>query len=77
MPDIVAPSAGEINATVGGVVSGLATVTDTVAETVVLPALSYAFAVRLYVPLGTKVVFQLNVYGDAAAKEVPFKTPFA
>ena len=48
--------------TVGGVVSetGLATVTPTAAEVVVLPAASRAIARRVWAPFPAVVVFQLT-----------------
>ena len=62
VPESVAPAAGELTLTVGGVVSGtgLATVTLTAAEVVTLPAASRATARRAWVPLVAVVVFQLT-----------------
>ena len=53
---------GALTLTVGGVVSGtgLATVTLTAVEVVVLPAASRAIARRVWVPLVAVVVFQLT-----------------
>ena len=45
VPDTVAPPAGAVRDTLGGVVSGLLTVTDTVVDVCVLPAASLATAV--------------------------------
>ena len=58
VPPTVAPPAGAVIDTVGGVVSGLFTVTVTVVDVVVLPAASRATAVSVCVPLATVVVFQ-------------------
>src|SRR5207253_1723480 len=59
-PATVAPAAGAVIDTVGGVVSGteLVTVTLTAAAVAVLPAASRATAVTLCVPLLAVVVFQ-------------------
>jgi hypothetical protein len=60
VPDTVAPFAGEVIDTVGGVVSAggaLETVTVTAAEVLVLPAVSRAMAVTVCEPLLTPVVF--------------------
>ena len=61
-PDTVAPAAGAVTDTVGGVVSGVAleTVTLTAAEVVVFPAASRATAVSECVPLLTAVVFHVT-----------------
>src|SRR5439155_9581624 len=65
VPATVAPAAGAVIATVGGVVSGigLVTVTITAAEVAVLPAASRATAVTVWLPLALKVVFQDIEYG--------------
>ena len=62
LPRTVAPSAGELTLTVGGVVSGtgLATVTLTGVEVVELVAASRAIARRTWGPLAVVVVFQLT-----------------
>jgi hypothetical protein len=64
VPETVAPLAGLITLTVGGVVSAggaLETVTVTVAEVAVLPAASHAWAVSVCVPFATAVLFQETV----------------
>src|SRR6185295_3566031 len=69
-PDTVAPFAGDVMLTVGGVVSGggaFDTVTVTVAEVVRLPAASRALAVSWCEPLATAVVFQETEYGDVVS----------
>ena len=63
VPETVAPAAGEVMPTVGGVVSGagpLDTVMVTGAEVRTLPAASRATAVKVYDPFGTVVVFVLT-----------------
>ena len=62
VPARLAPAAGAVTETVGGVVSGtgLATVTLTAAEVVTLPAASRAIARRAWAPLVAVVVFQLT-----------------
>ena len=65
-PDTVAPAAGAVTDTVGGVVSGggwLDTVTATAVEVAWLPAASRARAVRLCEPLVPAVVGQVTEYG--------------
>src|SRR5439155_27373878 len=62
-PETVAPLAGAVMLTVGGVVSALATVTVTAADVVALPAASRARAVSVCDPLLVVVVFQLTTYG--------------
>ena len=57
-PDTVAPDAGAVMLTDGGVVSAFETVTLTGDEVVRLPAASRAVAVRVCEPLATVVVFQ-------------------
>ena len=47
VPDTLAPLAGAVRATVGGVLSGLFTVTVTVVDVCVLPAASLANAVSV------------------------------
>jgi hypothetical protein len=62
--ETVAPLAGAVTLTVGGVVSdggALETVTVATAEVAVLPAASQAWAVSVWVPLLTAVVFQETV----------------
>jgi hypothetical protein len=61
VPETVAPEAGDVMLTVGGVVSGggaFDTFTVTAADVVWLPAASRALAVRECEPLATVVVFQ-------------------
>jgi hypothetical protein len=61
VPETVAPEAGEVMLTDGGVVSGggaFDTVTVTAADILVLPAPSRALAVSECEPLATVVVFQ-------------------
>ena len=61
VPETVAPEAGEVMLTVGGVVSGggaFDTVTVTAVEVLWFPAASRALAVRKCEPLATVVVFQ-------------------
>src|SRR5439155_23091416 len=64
-PDTVAPAAGAVIDTAGGVVSGtgLFTVTLTAAEVAVLPAASRATAVKLWLPFALKAAFQETEYG--------------
>src|SRR5262249_17402204 len=58
-PDTVAPAAGELMLTVGGVVSRIELLTVTViCVLAVLPAASLAVAVRVCDPFATPVVFQ-------------------
>ena len=61
-PETVAPLAGAVMETVGGVVSeaALLTVTVTVAEVLVLPAASRATAVSVCEPLVAVVLFQVT-----------------
>ena len=61
-PETVAPLAGAVMETVGGVVSeaALLTVTVTVAEVLVLPAASRATAVSVCEPVATVVLFQVT-----------------
>src|SRR5206468_1428599 len=63
-PDTVAPDAGAVMLTEGGVVSAFDTVTLTGDEVVRFPAASRAVAVRVCEPLATVVVFQEIEYGD-------------
>src|SRR2546422_657399 len=58
VPATVAPFAGAVIATVGGVPSTLLTVTVTAVAVVVLLAASRATAVRTWLPLAVDVVFQ-------------------
>jgi hypothetical protein len=70
VPETVAPEAGEVMLTVGGVVSGggaFDTVTVTAAEVVELPAASRALAVRECEPLATVVVFHEVEYGEVVS----------
>jgi hypothetical protein len=77
VPETLAPLAGAVTLTAGGVVSGggaLETVTVTVADVAVLPAASHAWAVSVCVPFATVVLFQEAVYGaevSAAPRAVP------
>src|SRR5437660_11980248 len=61
---MVAPAAGLVRETVGGVVSLLLTVTVTAVEVVVLPVVSRARAVRVWAPL-SPMVSQETEYGAA------------
>src|SRR5262245_44621306 len=61
VPVRVAPPAGAVTETVGGVLSTLLTVTDTALEVAVFPAASRATADSEWLPLATSVVFQLAV----------------
>src|SRR5204862_27971 len=63
-PETVAPDAGAVMLTAGGVVSAFDTVTVTGEEVVRLPAASRAVAVRVCEPLPTVVVFQETELGD-------------
>src|SRR5206468_15417 len=63
-PDTVAPDAGAVMLTEGGVASVFETVTVTGDEVVRFPAASLAIAVRVCDPLPTVVVFQGIEYGD-------------
>ena len=63
VPETVAPSAGDVSATVGAVLSTLDTVTETPAEIVLLPAASRARAFKVCVPLTIVVVSQERLYG--------------
>jgi hypothetical protein len=65
-PARVAPEAGEVMETLGGVVS-LATVTVAAAEVARLPAASRATAVRVWAPLVAVVVFQGTAYGEVVS----------
>src|SRR5207249_2962471 len=67
VPDTVAPDAGALMLTAGGVVSAFDTVTLTGDEVVRFPAASRAVAVRVCEPLPTVVVFQDTEYGDAVS----------
>ena len=58
VPETVAPDAGAVRLTEGGVVSAFDTVTVTADEVVRLPAASRAVAVRVCEPFPTVVVFQ-------------------
>src|SRR2546426_6541291 len=66
VPETVAPDAGDVMLTVGGVVS-FDTVTVTGAEVVRLPAASRATAVMVCEPLLEVVVFQETEYGDVVS----------
>jgi hypothetical protein len=77
VPDTVAPFAGDVTLTVGGVVSGggpLDTVTVTAAEVVVLPAASRATAVSVWEPLLEAVVSTEIEYG-AVVSSAPSAIP--
>src|SRR5439155_13997548 len=76
VPATVAPAAGAVMETAGGVVSGtgLLTVTLTAAELAELPAASLATAVTLWLPLALTVVFQDIEYG-AVVTSAPRFTP--
>src|SRR5262249_55460772 len=74
VPDTVAPPAGLVIATDGGVVSALLTVTVTPADVVRLPAASRATAVSACEPLATVVVFHVKVYG-ATVRSAPTLAP--
>jgi vacuolar-type H+-ATPase subunit I/STV1 len=74
VPLTVALSAGLVMLVVGTVVSAFATVTVTLLDVVVLPLVSRATAVRVWVPSLTAVVFQLVEYGDAVSS-LPKLTP--
>src|SRR5206468_1108611 len=67
VPDTVAPDAGALMLTAGGVVSAFDTVMLTGDEVVRFPAASRAVAVRVCEPLPTVVVFQDTEYGDAVS----------
>ena len=73
VPLTVAPLAGDVRLTVGGVLS-FDTVTVTAADVVTLPAASRATAVRLCDPLVAVVVFHGTEYG-AAVSSVPMLAP--
>src|SRR5438445_6612741 len=68
-PDTVAPDAGAVMLTAGGVVSAFDTVTLTGNEVVRLPAASPAGAVRVCEPFPTVAVTQAADEGDALAAE--------
>ena len=73
-PETTAKLAGAVMATVGGVMSGLLTVTVTVVAVAVLPAASLATALSVWTPLSTAVVSQVTAYGlvvSAAPKLAP------
>ncbi len=74
VPDTLAPPAGAVRDTVGGVLSGLLTVTVTVVDVCVLPAASLATAVSAWVPLPTVVVFHEIEYG-AVVSSAPTLVP--
>ena len=65
VPETVAPPAGAVIETVGGVTSAVAllTVTVTVAAVAVLPAASRATAVSVWLAFEAVVVFHVVVYG--------------
>src|SRR5882762_1180694 len=73
VPETVAPFAGAVMLTVGGVVS-LNTVTVTAAAVAVLPAASRATAVSVCEPLFAVVVFQETAYG-AVVSSTPRLAP--
>src|SRR5262245_2734709 len=62
-PKTVEPAVGVMIETVGGVVSGLLTVTLTLPAVVRFPAASRATAVSVCDPLVVNVVFQITEYG--------------
>src|SRR6185295_17755739 len=72
VPATVAPLAGAVIATVGGVASTLLTVTETGADVVELAAASRATAVSTCVPLAIVVVFHDIVYGAAVSSAPRF-----
>src|SRR5882672_6841923 len=77
VPDTVAPLAGAVRLTAGGVVSGggaLFTVTVTEAEVVRLPAASRATALKVCAPLPTLPVFHETENG-ALVSSAPSATP--
>jgi len=74
VPATVDPLAGVVIVTVGGVLSMLATVTDTAADVVELPAASRATAVSECVPLEAVLVFHDWLYG-AAVNSAPRFVP--
>jgi hypothetical protein len=76
VPETVAPPAGEVIATVGGVVSFvvLSTVTVIAALVVEFPALSVATALIVWLPFDSVVEFNTYAYG-AAVKLVPTFPP--
>ncbi len=76
VPDTMAAEAGEVMATVGGVVSGggLLTVTVMGAEVALLPEVSVAMAVSVCVALVAAVVFQDEENGEVVTAE-PRLTP--
>jgi hypothetical protein len=69
VPERLAPFAGAVIETVGGVASGapLFTVTVTLALVVEFPAASFAMAVNVCAPFEVVVVFQDVVYGVAVS----------
>ena len=69
----VAPAAGAVMLTVGGVVS-FETVTATEADVLVLPAASRATALRVWLPSAAVVVFHVTAYG-AAVSSAPRAPP--
>src|SRR5262245_38688490 len=77
VPDTVAPFAGEVIFTVGGVVSGggaLLTVTVTAADVVRFPAASRAIARRVCVPFPAPLVFH-EIENGAAVSSAPRLAP--
>src|SRR6202008_2909062 len=74
VPDTVAPAAGAVTDTVGGVMSGLLTVIETAAEGVVSPLVSRATALMLWSPLPTVRLSQVKVYG-AVVSSAPTLLP--
>src|SRR6266850_5996757 len=69
VPDTVAPLAGAVIETTGGVVSALFTVTVIAVAVFVLPAASRATAVSVWLPLEAVVVFQVRWNGLAPSSE--------
>src|SRR5206468_1690999 len=68
-PDTVAPDAGAVMLTEGGVASVPARRSSDLDEVVRFPAASRAVAVRVCEPLPTVVVFQEIEYGDDVSSE--------
>jgi len=69
VPDTVAPLAGEVIETVGGVLLALFTVMDTAALVALFPAESVAIAVKLCVPFVRVVVFSDCEYGEVVSRD--------
>src|SRR6478609_2760885 len=69
VPETVAPPAGAVSDTVGATLSGLLTVTVTVADVVLLPAASRATAVSAWLPFVTALVSHEAEYGDVVSSD--------